>query len=242
MSDDKRQATAAERPFWLKPPWMVLFDLIKLHRVRPWDVNISYLLDTLIVEMKKRGFIDFTASGVALLSSSTIYRMKTELILQLEEPPKPPPERPEEALPPPIQLPYRYEYKLTTFDSLLGALEDALKGEALLDMRPKLMPITPAPPMVQEIDQFMVNIEENIDRMYERIMQLTKEEPTIPFSRLTTSQRRIDIVRSFILVLFIACRGKIQLWQDQEFGEIYLGLSREGEATNDESGEEAGED
>ena len=121
-----------EKPFWLKPPWMILFDLMKLHRVRPWDVNLSYLLTSLIGEIGKRGYIDFKASGVALLSSATIYRMKSELILELQEPPKPPEERPVEFLPPPIQLPYRFEYTSTTVDNLIEALEEALKSETFV--------------------------------------------------------------------------------------------------------------
>jgi len=97
-------AKVSEKPFWLRPPWAVLFDLIRLQKVRPWDVNLNHLLTTLTGEMRKRGYVDFTASGIALFSSSVIYRMKSELILKLEEPPKPPVERPIEFLPPPLQL------------------------------------------------------------------------------------------------------------------------------------------
>ena len=50
-----------EKPFWLRPPYMILFDLLKLHRIKPWDVNISYILNAFLAEMKKQGFIDFSA-------------------------------------------------------------------------------------------------------------------------------------------------------------------------------------
>ncbi|MFQ6075666.1 MAG: hypothetical protein ACE5Z5_05985 [Candidatus Bathyarchaeia archaeon] len=230
MSEEGVAGGAEERPFWVRPPWTVLFDIVRLHRVRPWDVNISYLLNTLMGEMRRRGHIDFTASGVALLSSSTIYRMKSELILKLEEPPQPPPERPVEFLPPPVQLPYRYPYTIMTFESLMKALEEALKAEDRLEAKPRLIPVTPAPPMVQEIDQFMVNIEENIGTMYGRIAQFAEEEETIPLSRITAGQGRIDAIRSFILVLFLANRGEIRLWQEEEFGEIYISLNEGGES------------
>lgn len=213
-----------EKPFWLKPPWMILFDLMKLHRVRPWDVNLSYLLTTLIREMGKKGYIDFKASGIALLSSATIYRMKSELILELQEPPKPPVERPVEFLPPPIQLPYRYEYTSTTVDNLIEALEEALKSETFVEAQPKLVPITPAPPMIQELDQFMVEIEDRMDEIYQKILQFAREEHVIPLSKLTSGLRKLEVIRTFILILFIACRGKIQLWQEEEFGEIYISL------------------
>jgi len=224
LSNDGTVTTELEKPFWIKPPWAVLFDLIKLHRVRPWDVNLSYLLTTLISEMGKRGYIDFKASGVALLSSATIYRMKSELILELQEPPKPPVERPIEFLPPPIQLPYRFEYTSTTVDNLIESLEEALKNETFIETQPKLIPITPAPPMIHEIDQFMIEIEDRIEEMYQKILQFAKEEKMIPLSKLTLGLRKLEVIRAFILVLFIACRGKIQLWQEEEFGEIYISL------------------
>lgn len=224
-----------EKPFWLKPPWAVLFDLIRLQKVRPWDVNLNYLLTTLLGEMRKRGFIDFTASGIALLSSATIYRMKSELVLELQEPPKPPVERPVEFMPPPIQLPFRYEYTATTIDNMLRALEEALKSETMVQLQPKLTPITPAPPMLQEIDDFMVDIEEKIEEMYDRIATLAPQGKIL-LSDLDDRLSRLESIRIFILVLFLACKGRIQLWQDEEFGEIYVSLPERGTVNYGESG------
>ena len=232
MADYKTDSL--EKPFWLKPPWAVLFDLIRLQKVRPWDVNLNYLLTTLLGEMRRRGFIDFTASGIALLSSATIYRMKSELVLELQEPPRPPVERPMEFMPPSIQLPFRYEYAATTIDNILKALEEALKSETMAQLQPKLIPITPAPPMIQEIDDFMVDIEERIEEMYNRILALAPEGK-IPLSEFDDGLSRLESIRVFILILFLACNGRIQLWQDEEFGEIYInllegGVSKHGEA------------
>lgn len=215
-----------EKPFWLRPPWAVLFDLIRLQRVRPWDVNLSYLLTTLLGEMKRGGYIDFTAAGIALLSSATIYRMKVELVLELQKPPLPPVERPVEFLPPPMQIPFRYEYTSTTVDNLINALEEALKNESFVELQPSLIPITPAPPLVQEIDEFMVDIEKKIENMYQNILKLGNE--IISLSELTAGLKRLEAIRVFILVLFLACRDKIQLWQDEVSGEIYLSVKRSG--------------
>ena len=67
--------TALEEQFWLRQPYAVLFDLLHLHRVKPWDVNLASLLGNLMGEMKTRGFIDFSVSGTALLSSAVLLRM-----------------------------------------------------------------------------------------------------------------------------------------------------------------------
>lgn len=213
-----------EKPFWLQPPWMILFDLIRLHKLKPWDVNLSYLLTSLLSEMRRRGYIDFTASGIALLSSATIYRMKTELVLKMEEPPKVVLPKPPEYLPPPIQLPFRYEYTATTIEQLLQSLEEALREEPGLAERLKLHPVTPPPPAMPELDQFMTEIEEQIGRMLEKIIQLMRQEKFISFSKITSGLKRLEMVRTFLIILFLACRGHIQLWQEEEFGEIYISL------------------
>jgi segregation and condensation protein A len=230
---EQRVLEPMEKPFWLKPPWAVLFDLIRLQKVRPWDVNLNYLLTTLLGEMRKRGFVDFTASGIALLSSATIYRMKSELVLELQEPPKTPVERPIEFMPPPIQLPFRYEYTATTIDNMLKALEEALRSEAATQLQPRLTPITPAPPMLQEIDDFMIDIDKRIDEMYDKIVDLSPQGK-IALSELDDRLSRLESVRVFILVLFLACNGRIQLWQDEEFGEIYVSLPDRGIINNGE--------
>ena len=224
MSNETSILSQSEKPFWLRPPWLVLFDLIRLQRVRPWDVNLSYLLTTLLGEMKRGGYIDFTVAGVALLSSATIYRMKADLILELQEPPSPPIERPIEFLPPPIQIPFRYEYTSTTVDNLIHALEEVLKNESFVESQPNIVQITPVPPVIQEIDEFMVDIEKKIESMFLRISQLTDE--VIPLSKLTIGLKRLEAIRMFLLILFLACRNKIQLWQEKDFEEIYLSVKR----------------
>jgi chromatin segregation and condensation protein Rec8/ScpA/Scc1 (kleisin family) len=214
----------SEKPFWLKPPWTILFDLIKFHRIRPWDVKISYLLTTLIREIRKEGFLDFTASGIALLSSATIYRMKSELILKLQEPPMLP-QKIMEDIPPPLQLPYRHEYTSTTIGVLIEALEDVLQSEPLhTKTKPQL--IIPPSSITREIDTFLIEIEKNIKTMLLEISELIGEKEMIPFSNLIKNKNRIEIIRSFIIVLFLASRDFIHLTQGDEFGEIHLSLSK----------------
>jgi len=101
-------AATIKKPFYLRPPWNVLFEFRKLEKLTPWNINIAYLLTTFLEEMEKAGQIDFRASGVALDSSALIYLMKSKLLLKLEEPP-PPPKAPQDFLPPPLFLPLRHE-------------------------------------------------------------------------------------------------------------------------------------
>ena len=225
MSEDV--STEYERPFWIRPPWKVLFDLVRLHKVRPWNVDLSHLLTSLLREMGGRGFIDFSASGIALLSSAIIYRMKSEQILELQEPPKPPPEKVVAVLPPPIQLPYRFEYTSTTIDNLVGALDELFKDKTFMESQPEPPSIAPEPFVLRDLDDFMIDIEGKIEDMYGTILVLTEKNEVIRFSALVQGIKRRGAIRTFLLVLFLASNGRIQLWQKEEFGEMYIRLSEE---------------
>ena len=211
------------KPLWLEPSLITLFDLLRLHRVRPWDVDISYILTTLVKEMKKRGGIDFVASGVALLSSSILYRMKSELVLKLQEPPKIVVKKPVDFIPPPIQLPYRHEYTTTTINDLIKTLEEVLKKESKVG--PKLIEMTPNLPISRSLDQFAVNVKKNMAKLYKKIVRLTKSGKSTSFTKLVAGKRRTEIIRTFLLILLIACEGKVRLKQEREFGEIYISLT-----------------
>ena len=63
-------STGIRRPFYLRPPWNILFDISKLEKLTPWNVNIAYLLNSFLSEMERNGKVDFRASGVALDSSA----------------------------------------------------------------------------------------------------------------------------------------------------------------------------
>ena len=107
-----------KKPFFLKPPWNILFEVNKLEKLTPWSVNIAYLLRSFLSEMENSGEIDFRASGVALDSSALIYLMKSKLLLTLQEPPEPP-KTPVGFLPPPLFLPLRQEITSTTIVALI---------------------------------------------------------------------------------------------------------------------------
>jgi len=212
---------SANKPFYLKPPWNILFDVQKLKGIQPWDVKISFLLTSFLEEMNTRKEIDFRASGVALDSSASIYLMKSKLLLELEEPPSVEPRS--EFLPPALILPLRYELTTTTIEQLLEALDDVLRGEKLSEMKPRLEPVlTPPPEIVPILSGYLMKIEKEIRILREKILLLANKGELVTFSRLVSGLRKLERIKAFIILLFMAQRRNIGLWQEEYFGEIYV--------------------
>jgi chromatin segregation and condensation protein Rec8/ScpA/Scc1 (kleisin family) len=226
------------RPFYLHPPWNILFEFHKLERLTPWNVNIAYLLASFLEEMEKSGQVDFRASGVALDSSALIYLMKSKLLLRLEEPP-PPPKSPQDFLPPPLFLPLRHELTSTTISHLLEVLDEVLKGEKLIRLdKPIQEPLLPTPSeILPQFELFLMEIERQMEKLYETLSERVKGAGIIEFSTLIRGIVRLEAIRTFILLLFLAQEGKINLWQNEDSLEIYvtvgdLRLAENGKTTN----------
>ena len=217
------------RPFYLRPPWNILFEISKLEKLTPWNVNIAYLLRSFLVEMEKSGpeKVDFRASGVALDSSALIYLMKSKLLLTLQEPPPPPPKISTDFVPPPLFLPLRHELTSTTIQHLLEVLDDVLKGEKMAGLKPTLEqhPILPAvTDLLPKFDRFIAELEFEVDKLYAIIIEKTGGKGIIDFTTLSKGATRIEALRMFIYLLFLAQDGMVTLWQNEETEELYIAV------------------
>ena len=195
---------------------------MRLHRVKPWDVDIAFLLNNFLAEMKNNGYVDFSASGTALLSSSIVHRMKSELVLKMEEPPKPPTPRPTDEVPPPLPFPLRFEYTSTSVAEILRTLQEVLINEkTFLAKKPFVL----SPPSVfEQLDEFLANMEENIQDFYGKLIKLSIRGVPLSFRKIVRGQSLIQIVRAFIMILFLANQKKIILNQDEQSSDILIRL------------------
>jgi segregation and condensation protein A len=222
-------ATApTRRPFYLRPPWNILFEISKLEKLTPWNVNIAYLLRSFLTEMERTEKVDFRASGVALDSSALIYLMKSKLLLTLEEPPLPP-KPPGDFVPPPLFLPLRHELTSTTIQHLLEVLDDVLKGEKLLHLEraiemPQVLPSVAD--LMPQFDQFMAELELQVDKLYNELLAKVQGQGIIDFSTLSKGLSRMEALRIFIYLLFLAQDGLVSLWQNEETEELYIAVGK----------------
>lgn len=218
-------SSVVKKPFYLRPPWNILFEISKLEKLTPWNVNISYLLKSFLSEMERTGKVDFRASGVALDSSALIYLMKSKLLLVLQEPPAPP-KAPTDFVPPPLFLPLRHELTSTTIRHLLEVLDDVLKGEKLPRMDAVVaQPVLPSvSDILPQLDIFLMEIELQMEKLYRLLCEKVKGAGIIEFSTLIKGIARIETVRTFILLLFLAQDGRVSLWQNEETEELYIAV------------------
>ena len=209
-----------KKPYYLREPWEILFKDTKLDKASPWSIDLVYLLTTLLEEMNRVG-IDFRIAGTAINSSVLIYLKKAELLLKMEEPPQAPPDKPDVYVPPPLNLPFRFEFTTTSVSDLIAALEKALTEERR--SAPPRLPVLPTPiPDFLDMEAYLLEIEERADNLLERIVGMGVG----PFSFFDLIEDRnvLAVVRTFMMLLFLAQREKIDLYQDEEETDILISV------------------
>ena len=93
--------------------------------------------------------------------------------LPMEEPPKPPLARPDVYVPPPLNLPFRFEFTTTSVSDLITALEKALTEERRKSMRVPILPVSI--PDFLEVEAYLLEVEERAEDLFQR--QVSVQEP-----------------------------------------------------------------
>jgi len=156
--------------------------------------------------------------GVAVLSAATIHRIKTEKLLQADEPPKPKP-KPEITILPPVELPFKPEIFAATINEIVTALRKAL----LQATQKKDYTVQP---QVQEnriiLTNFLVKIEEELEIFLKMLKELLTSRDSLFFSELVKDKSRLEAAKTFILLLFAAARRHVFLLQNDEGSEFII--------------------
>jgi segregation and condensation protein A len=204
-------------------PVDILLQLVQMGKVDPWNIDIVDLTEKYIERLREMKELDLRISARAILAASILVRMKSEALLYSEEEGESEEEEKErirvevEPLAPPLRRVERYY----TFEDLIEALMDAL--EEAERRKPKKRKREEIKEEIFVVDDFRVDIEKHVNRLYEIVRKLYSEtkEP-IRFWDLVFDPQPKIIARTFLYLLFLSNMGKVDLLQEEPFGEIFI--------------------
>ena len=100
-------------------------------------------------------------------------------------------------------------------------------------MLPSNVPLASKTPEVfEQIDDFMVKIEDNIKAFLARLLEEGRKRYRLSFLELLGKGDVLEAVRMFLMLLFLVADGKVALFQDAEFGDIGIELRNTGSPGN----------
>jgi chromatin segregation and condensation protein Rec8/ScpA/Scc1 (kleisin family) len=211
LSDETREATD------------LVFDLIKLKKVNPWDVKISGILKQLSKELREKGYLQFTLSGLVLLASSIIYLRKTEALLSIDTEKRKAQVTEEEALDipadlldkiSPLEAPIRPAQPVIDLEHLVKALSEILEKAYLK----KPLEEEPLPPIVPQTDDFIRDIEKKVEDFKNTLYEIIRQQGRVSIGSLLEGKKSLDAARTFILILFILSEPDFDVFfEDNEY-------------------------
>ncbi len=216
----------------------LLYELVRTEQMNPWDIDISILSKKYLETVRKLQEINFFISGKVILASAILLKIKSDKLLnenitqfdnqlfqreQVESS-----ESIEEAVSEiihpklTIKTPIARRRKVTIND-LINALEKAMKVDERRTVKRRLLTEVPANIKIPE----RVDIKERIKGIYSKIRNFfTTKKEVLTFDKLVESDKREDKIFTFVPLLHLDNQQKINLLQEEHFGEIRIELTK----------------
>ena len=80
--------------------------------------------------------------------------------------------------------------------------------------------------LLPKFDKFIAELEFEVDKLYALLCQKVNGQGIVDFTTLSRGATRIEALRMFIYLLFLAQDGLVSLWQNEETEELYIGVGK----------------
>lgn len=198
-----------------KAPLKFLVDVGDISKRKVWSLNVAELLKEFLSVYSVERSKDLRLYGTVALSSSIIFRMQVESFFLFEKQPSGVAEREELMLPSIIEVPYRHESYSTSVEDLLTALEKIIASASAV--KPKMEEtLVPVPSLELPVDPFIMNIKEALEGFKKKLLEMMDSSHQISFRRMVRGLSVIEVVRHFILSLFVAQEEFADLSQSED--------------------------
>lgn len=227
LSDDG--ASSDSKKMIAEPPLNLLFNPSLLTAKKDvWDINVTMLLDMLLHLINMTGKKDLRICGIAILSSSIIYRLKVESIFRLEKIAMQrkgldDDHRLQQPIPDlnAVEIPFRIESTYpVSLEDLLSVLENMISE--LANPRQKKKQLRLEPVETFNFDQYLVKFEQILQRYEDMIFDIINADGMAMFKMLVKKMEPIEVVRYFIAMLYLAMKGRVDLEEIESLEDVKI--------------------
>lgn len=211
----------------LEEPIEILVNLAKNGEIDPWNINIVELTDKFLKRVDELEKMDLRVSGRTLLYASILLRMKSNALVEVEEPPE---EMDIESdnfeisdYPVPSMPLRRYSKRPVTLEELLTELKraEAFEKKRLNRVETKKDEIRATLEDVLSVAH-EEDIESRIGKMRYILNELLEKQKSIKFSEISSTLDRTGILMAYLAILFLATKKEIWIEQEEFFGELFI--------------------
>ncbi len=224
-----------------QPAWKtILIDLVKSNKMDPWDIDIVDLANKYWLKIQNLQRGDLRIPANAILAAAILLKLKARTIKlskideeeeETKEISKEELALIEESIP---QLSGQRQFR----EGKIGLDELVLSIENILLKTKSRQSIL----RQKEIPEFKFfvgegNIDEKIAAVFKKISERADSQGLVMFTALLDEKTPLEMVNCFIPLLFLVNKGKVNAWQEEWFGEIFISLMKEMEEQKEEEPE-----
>ncbi len=220
----------------------LMYDLVKQEGMNPWDVDVSRLAQLYLERVQKMKEIDLHVSGKVVLAAAILLRLKSKRLVgedvdefdrliaaseaeqfydELEQQLVSGEER---AIMENVELLPRTPQpraRKVSIHELVRALEKALEVK-------KRRLWNALPPGQVVLPKKVFDVHEASAQLYAKIVQFFADKNThVTFSHLVPSREKQDTIYTFIPLLQLSHQQKVDLLQEDHFGDIHISLAEQ---------------
>ena len=208
-----------------KPTWKTLLvNTVRSEDMDPWSIDVSTITSKYAERLKKMRLIDFRVPANAVLASAILVRFKSDswdLVPKevsagesLEE---------YEDLGlfefPELETTQRLTTRRVTLEELIQAVEQVMvKTKKKAESRK--IPVEVMEFTIGEKEEFQKGAEE----VYKRVLEKADSEDLALFSDILEEKTKAETVRVLLSLLHLACEDRVSVWQEKQFGEIFISI------------------
>ncbi len=218
-----------------QPTWKtILLDLVKSEKMDPWQIDVSILADKYLEKINLLDYSNLRVPANAILCSAILLKHKSKALkvpsleefdeieeLQLTEEQI----RERERLFLTEGIPHLIAPRLirggkVSLDDLVNSIEEILnKNKRKYFLEKNRRDLKFQIPLPEK------KIDEKMSEVLMKLNSIADEENLVLFSRLVSELNSINLIHTFIALLFLHNSRKVFLFQEEFFGEIFISLN-----------------
>lgn len=211
-----------------KPTWKTLLvNTVKSEGMDPWDIDVALLASKYAEKIRQMKVRDFRIPANAVLASAILIRFKSDswqLIPEETEVVEEPLEE-YESLGlfneiPELEVAQRITTRRVTLEELIEAVEHVMEKTKRKKRGRVRVPVETMQLTIGKKEEF----QKIINKVYNKILEKADSQGLVLFSDLLAERTRAEVVRVLLSLLHLANEGKISVWQEKVFGEIFIAL------------------
>ncbi|PIN82727.1 hypothetical protein COV61_05135 [Candidatus Micrarchaeota archaeon CG11_big_fil_rev_8_21_14_0_20_47_5] len=212
------------------PTWKeMLFELVYSESLDPWNIDISRLCEAYLAKIKNLKRVELHIPANVILAASILLRMKSDMFHIEEEAPISEAEVGEDFSSfeiPSLALSGRIPPKrMVTLEELTSALETVFAKQKQKEEKTAQKMGEMLPDFKLNVSEF--DIDKEMEKLYERALKCADSENLALFSRIIEECKSESIIFSFLALLHLAQGGKLHVFQEKFFGEIFVRIPQE---------------